>query len=366
MSAGTGTRAPVGEEVVAGRRPLRMGPMSGVWRPRPALIVLVGTVALVVLGAMSVGRGEYPISVPDVLRVLGGGGSRSEQFVIVQLRLPRTLTGAVVGAALGVAGALTQSVARNPLASPDLLGVTDGASVAAMATIVLVGSGGTAVGLLASVGLPLAALAGGLATAALVYVLAYRDGLDAFRLILVGIGISAAGISLTSWLLVVADVQQAGQVLLWLRGSLNARGWEHVTPVAIVLAVGLPLALVLAFRLGALDLGDDTARGLGVRVDRSRGMLIGIAVVLAAVATAAAGPIRFVALVVPQVCLRLTGGSRPPLIASAVYGALLVVAGDLVARTVLGGEVPVGVVTVVIGAPYLLYLLVRRTRKASA
>lgn len=360
------TRTLPAPRAVAGRRPIRFRSASGVWRPRYAVVLLVGAVALIVLGATSIGRGEYPISVPDVLRVLAGGGSRSEQFVVVQLRLPRILTGALVGAALGVAGALTQGVARNPLASPDVLGVTDGASVAAMATIVLAGSGGTAVGLLASVGLPVAALIGGLATAALVYVLAYRDGLDAFRLILVGIGISAAGISLTSWLLVVANVQQADVVLVWLRGSLNARGWEHVTPVAVVLAVGLPLALVLAFRLGALELGDDTARGLGVRVDRSRGFLIGIAVVLAAVATAAAGPIRFVALVVPQVCLRLIGGSRPPLLASAVYGGLLVVTGDLVARTVLGGEVPVGVVTVVLGAPYLLYLLVRRTRKASA
>ncbi|GAA4887732.1 FecCD family ABC transporter permease [Actinomycetospora straminea] len=351
---------------VAGRRPLRAGPVSAVWRPRTAFVVLGGLALLVLVGAASVGRGEYPIALADVLRVLAGAGSRGETFVITQLRLPRVLCGVLVGAALGVAGAITQGVARNPLTSPDVLGVTDGAGVAALAVLVLAGTGGSAVGLLAAVGLPLAALVGGLLAAALVVGLAYRQGLDAFRFILVGLGISVALVSVTSWLLVLANVQQASLALIWLRGSLNARGWEHVVPVAVVLVIVLPIAIVLAFRLDALDLGDDAARGLGERVDRSRVQLLGLAVVLAASACAAAGPIRFVALVTPQVSLRLTGGSRPPLLASAVAGALLVVTGDLVARTVLGGEVPVGVVTVVLGAPYLLYLLVRRTRKDSA
>jgi iron complex transport system permease protein len=351
---------------VAGRRPLRLGPVSAVWRPRTAAVVGGGLVLLVLVGAISVGRGEYPIALGDVLRVLAGAGSRGETFVITELRLPRVLCGVLVGAALGVAGAITQGVARNPLTSPDVLGVTDGAGVAALAVLVLGGTGGSAVGLLAALGLPLAALAGGLLAAALVVALAYRQGLDAFRFILVGLGISVALVSVTSWLLVIANVQQAGLALIWLRGSLNARGWEHVVPIAIVLVIVLPIAVALAFRLDALDLGDDAARGLGERVDRSRVQLLVLAVVLAASATAAAGPIRFVALVTPQVSLRLTGGSRPPLIASAVAGALLVVAGDLVARVLLGGEVPVGVVTVVLGAPYLLYLLVRRTRKDSA
>ncbi|GAA4918413.1 iron complex transport system permease protein [Actinomycetospora succinea] len=351
---------------VAGRRPLRLGPVSAVWRPRTASVVLGAAILLVLVAAVSIGRGEYSIAVPDVLRVLAGGGSRGETFVITQLRLPRVLCGALVGAALGVAGALTQGVARNPLTSPDVLGVTDGAGVAALLVIVLAGSGGTAVGLLAAVGLPIAALIGGLLAAGLVVVLAFRQGLDAFRFILIGLAISVALVSVTSWLLVIANVQQASLALIWLRGSLNARGWEHVVPIAVVLVVVLPIAIALAFRLDALDLGDDAARGLGERVDRSRVMLLGLAVVLAASATAAAGPIRFVALVVPQVSVRLTGGSRPPLLASALAGALLVVAADLLARVALGGEVPVGVVTVVLGAPYLLYLLVRRTRKDSA
>lgn len=345
-------------------RGVRIGPTSWHWRPRALAVLLVGLAALVVLAALNVGRGEYPIGVGEVLRALVGAGDGASSFIVVELRLPRTLVGLLVGAALGLSGAITQAVSGNPLASPDILGVTDGASVFAVAVIVLGGSTGT-VGLLAVLGLPGAALVGGLVAALLVYLLAYRQGLDSFRLLLVGIGISTAGVSLTSWLLVVANIQQAGQVLVWLRGSLNARGWEHVVPVAVVLLVAVPVAAALAFRLGALELGDDAATGLGVRVGRARVALVGLAVVVAAVATAVAGPIRFVALVSPQVALRLAGGSRPPLGAAAVYGALLVVGADLVARTLLPVDVPVGVVTVVLGAPYLLYLLVRRTRKAS-
>ena len=158
-------------------------------------------------------------------------------------------------------------------------------------------------------------------------------GIEGYRLVLVGIGIGAVAVALTSWLLVLATVPDATRATVWLTGSLNARGWEHVVPVGIALAVLGPIALLLAFGLGALQLGDDTARGLGLRVNRARAALLLVAVGLAAIATASAGPIRFVALVVPQVCLRLVGSARPPLLASAVYGALLVLVADLVART---------------------------------
>ncbi|HKR52396.1 MAG TPA: iron chelate uptake ABC transporter family permease subunit, partial [Pseudonocardiaceae bacterium] len=303
--------------------------------------------------------GDFPISVGEVLAVLIGGGDPAQQFIVLELRLPRTLTGVLVGAALGLSGAITQTVARNPLASPDILGVTAGASAAAVAVIVFGGDAGV-------VGTALAALVGGLGTAALVYALAWRRGIEGYRLVLVGVGIGEVAKSITAWLLVTAQIFAAAQAMVWLTGSLNARGWEHVVPVGLALAVLVPVALLLAFGLGALQFGDDTARGLGIRVDRARSMLIIVAVGLAAVATASAGPILFVALVVPQICQRLVGAARPPLLASAVYGALLTVTADLIARTVLGAELPVGVVTAILGAPYLLYLLVRRNRKVSA
>jgi iron complex transport system permease protein len=212
------------------------------------------------------------------------------------------------------------------------------------------------------VGLPLAALLGGVLAAALVYALAWRRGIEGYRLVLVGVGVSAVGTALTNWLLTRAEITDAARATVWLTGSLNARGWEHVVPVGVALAVLVPVALLLGFGLGALQLGDDTARGLGLRVDRERAALILVAVALAAVATACAGPIAFVALVVPQICMRLAGSARPPLLTSAVYGALLMLVADLVARTVLAVELPVGIVTAVLGAPYLLFLLTRGAR----
>jgi iron complex transport system permease protein len=363
-AAGTAPARPPGR--VAGRPPIRVGRLSGVWRARMVAVVLAGLVLVVLAAAANIGRGDFPISLGEVLTVLAGGGDGAQRFIVLELRLPRTLTGILVGAALGISGAITQAVARNPLASPDILGVTAGAGAAAVAVIVLGGGSGAAVGLLARAGLPVAALVGGLGTAALVYLLAYRRGIDGYRLVLVGVGIGAVAAALTSWLLVLAETNDAARATVWLTGSLNARGWEHAVPVGLALAVLVPVALLLAFGLGALQFGDDTARGLGVRVDRTRAALVLVAVALAAVATAGAGPIGFVALVVPQICLRLVGSARPPLLASAVYGALLTVVADLLARTALGVELPVGIVTAVLGAPYLLYLLARHDRGATA
>ena len=329
------------------------------------VVTLAGLAALVLVAAANIGLGEFPIPIGDVLGVLTGGGTKAEQFIVLELRLPRSLTGVLVGAALGIAGAITQAVARNPLASPDFLGVTAGASAAAVALIVL-GTAGPFGALLAGLGLPVAALIGGLGAATLVYVLAWRRGIDGYRLVLVGVGIHAMALSLTQWLIIIAKIDDAARATVWLTGSLNGRGWEHVGPVAVALAVLVPIALLLTFGLGVLQLGDDTARGLGIRLNWSRSTLILTAVCLAGVATSSAGPILFVALIVPQVAQRLVGSARPPLLASAVCGALLTVGSDLIARTVLGSELPVGIVTAAIGAPFLLYLLVRRNREFTA
>jgi iron complex transport system permease protein len=347
---------------VPGRPPVRAGGFSGVWRPRLVAVTLVGVGLLVLVAAVNIGRGEFPISVGDVLGSLVGGGDRAQRFIVLQLRLPRTLTGLLVGAALGMAGAITQAITRNPLASPDLLGVTGAAGTAAVAVIAFGGGSGVVVGALAEVGLPLAALLGGLLAAVLVYGLAYRRGVVSDRLVLVGVGVNAVAVAITSWLLVVANINQATQATVWLTGSLDGRDWAHVVPVAVALALLVPTGLRLSFGLGALALGDDTASALGVRVNRYRVALGLVALTLAAVGTASAGPIGFVALVVPQICQRLVGGSTPPLVTSAVYGALLTVAADLIARTALPAELPVGIVTAVLGAPYLLYLLGRRNR----
>jgi ABC-type enterobactin transport system permease subunit len=351
---------------VAPARPgtaVRLGPVSGVLRWRQVAVPALALAVLVVVSAASMGRGDFPIGVPDVLRTLAGLGEGPQEFVVRQLRAPRVVVGALVGLALGVAGALFQTFARNPLASPDTLGITSGASVGAVAAIVL--GGGTLGGGLGGLGLPLAALLGALLTGSLLFLLAWRAGIDGYRLVLVGIALWSVAAALVDWLLTRAEIYDAASAYVWITGSLNARTWDHALPLAVALAVLLPLALASGRVLAALQFGEDTARGLGVRVPPAQVGVVLVAVGCVAVAVAAAGPVTFVALVVPQIAVRLTGGARPPVLASGLLGAVLVVAADLVARTVLPEPLPVGILTALIGAPYLLWLLARGRRRFS-
>ncbi|MFZ2174504.1 MAG: iron chelate uptake ABC transporter family permease subunit [Rhodococcus sp. (in: high G+C Gram-positive bacteria)] len=349
---------------VPSRPAFRVGPLSLVLRPLVIAVTLVLLVVLFLMFCLNIGRGDYPLSIPEVTQVLIGGGTRAQRFIVMDLRLPRSLTGVFIGMALGLAGAITQSIARNPLASPDILGITSGAGAAAVALIVL-GGGGSFVGLLATLGIPLAALIGGLLTALVIYLLAWRGGVEGYRMILIGIGINAMLIAVTGWLLISADINDASRAQVWLNGSLNGASWNQVWPVAISVVLLGGYALVSSFTLGALRLGDDNAVSLGVRLQWSQAWLLLIAVALAGVATAAAGPVGFVALAAPQVALRLVRSAGPPLIASALTGAVLVVGSDVVARTILPVELPVGIVTSALGGPFLLYLLVRNNRKVS-
>jgi iron complex transport system permease protein len=328
------------------------------------VVVALATALAAALFVAATALGDIPLSPAEVLATLAGGGDDFNRIVILELRLPRVATALLVGAALGIAGALTQTIARNPLASPDILGVTAGASAAAVAVIVL--GGGTATGLLAWVGVPLAAMAGALLAAAAVYLLAWRQGTDGFRLVLVGIGINELLLAVVSWLLIGATILDAEQALRWITGSLNGRGWEHVLPVAVCLLVAAPALVVLARWLRPLQLGDDTATALGVSVQRSQAMLLLLAVALTATATAAAGPIAFVAFVAPQIAVRLVRGTAPPLLTSALVGAAIILGSDVISRVLLPVELPVGIVTTVLGAPYLVFLLIRQARRVSA
>ena len=351
---------------VAPARPgtaLRVGPVSGVLRWRHVAVPVVAFAALVLVSAVSMGRGDFPISVPDVLRALVGLGDGPHEFIVLQLRAPRVVVGALVGLALGVSGALFQTFARNPLASPDTLGITAGASVGAVGAIVL--SGGAVGGGLASLGVPLAALGGGLLAGTALFLLAWRSGIDGYRLVLIGIALWSAGNALIDWLLTNAEIIDAATAYLWITGSLNARTWDHALTLTVALAVLLPLALALSRVLAVLQFGDDTARGLGVRLQPAQAGVVLVAVACVAFAVSAAGPVTFVALVVPQIAVRLTGGARPPILASGLLGAVLVVGADLVTRTVLPQVLPVGILTALIGAPYLLWLLVRGRRRST-
>ncbi|MEU6684669.1 iron chelate uptake ABC transporter family permease subunit [Streptomyces sp. NPDC046832] len=336
---------------------VRLGRLSFVWRPWPLCVTLLLAAATFLVFCVSIGVGDFPIGLPQVVATLFGRGEQVDAFVIMDLRMPRALAGVVVGVALGVSGAITQSIARNPLASPDVLGITSGAS--AVAVFLVTVSGGTAAAIVDAVGLSAAALAGGLGTGLLVYFLAWRRGVDGFRLILIGISVSAVMEAVTTWLLVTADIRDVARAQAWLVGSLEDRSWGEVWTA---LWCGLALLVVVscvAFQFRPMHFGDDVAAGLGVRYARVRAVLLLCAVLLAGVAVSAAGPVPFVALVAPQVAMRLARCPTPPLAASGLTGALLLTGSDLVARTALPVSLPVGVVTAAIGGPFLVHLLVR-------
>ncbi|RNF77823.1 FecCD family ABC transporter permease [Streptomyces botrytidirepellens] len=336
---------------------VRLGQVSFVWRPWLVGVTLLLVAATFLVFCLSIGVGEFPIGLSRVIATVLGGGERVDQFVIMDLRMPRALAGLVVGIALGVSGALTQSIARNPLASPDILGITGGAQ--AVSVFLVTVSGGAAAAVESTVGLSAAALAGGLGTGLLVYFLAWRRGIDGFRLILIGISVSAVMEAITTWLLVTADIKDVARAQAWLVGSLDDRSWDEVRTALWCTLVLLVVVSCVAFQFKPLHLGDEVAAGLGVRYTAVRAVLLLCAVLLAGVAVSAAGPVPFVALVAPQVAMRLARCPTPPMVASGLVGALLLIGADLVARTALPIALPVGVVTAAIGGPFLVYLLVR-------
>lgn len=319
---------------------------------------VVVSLLLAILGfaafCYSLSVGDFPIPVSDVPGALFGYGDSATVFIIGELRLPRALAAVLVGAAFGLSGAIFQSLGRNPLASPDILGITSGASAAAVFAIIVANESG--------VTLSLAALAGALGTAFLIYVLAWKRGLSPYRLILVGIAIAAVMMAITSQLLTQALITDAQRATVWLTGSLNGRGWTQVEPLLWAMAFLVPATLAMTHQLRTLQLGDDTATGLGQRVERSRVTLLLLAVALAAVATAAAGPVTFVAFVAAPIARRLV---RAPLsvVPAALVGALLVLLADLAGTQLFDPrDLPVGIITGIVGGPYLLWLLARANR----
>jgi iron complex transport system permease protein len=321
---------------------------------RVRVVSLVLAVALVTVFALSLAVGDFTVPLGDLPGILLGNGTGGGAYVVTELRLPRAVTGLLVGVAFGLAGALFQRLLRNPLASPDVIGVTQGASAAAVLCIVLSGVSGAVVSA--------AALGGALVTGAVIYLLARRGGVSGYRLVLIGVGVGAVLTSVVSYLMTWADVTLAQQALVWLTGNLNGRGWDHVVPLAIALVVLVPAALVLSRALTGLQLGDDTAAGLGLRVERTRLLLLVVATAFAAFATAAAGPVAFVAFVANPIATRLAGGARTGLVPPALTGALVTLLGDFAAQHLLGAQLPVGVVTGAVGAPYLLLLLATANR----
>ncbi|MDY7085504.1 MAG: iron chelate uptake ABC transporter family permease subunit [Actinomycetota bacterium] len=313
-------------------------------------------VALIAMVALSLSYGDFQISLPDVVRsLLGRPTPAGVEYVMYELRLPRASAAVLAGLAFGLAGAIFQQLLRNPLASPDVIGVSQGATTAAVVTVLVFGIDGTFVAA--------TALAGAVLTALLIYTLSWRKGMGVYRFILVGIGIGTVLTSITSYVLTRSDVKVAAEAMIWLTGSVNGRTWPQIVPLAVALLILLPLALTLGRALTGMQLGDDLATAFGVRVQASRFALLLVAVVLAGTATSAAGPIAFVAFMSGPIAVRMVGGGRPVLLQAALVGALLVLVSDFIGSHLLGPrQFPVGVVTGVIGAPYLLWLLATANR----
>ena len=351
--------AHVAREHRPGYRRLRLGSATLLLERRTVLVVLAALVVLLALAMAGLLIGDYPLNLGQALRALFGvGGDPLAQFFVRGQRAPRVLAALLVGAALAVSGAIFQSLSDNPLGSPDVIGFTTGSASGALIAIIVIGAGPaeTAAGAL---------LAGGV-TAAVVYLLAWRRGLTGGRLVLVGIGIAAVLQGLNNLLLVRASLTSAQTAAQWLAGSFNATGWPRVLLLGAALVVLLPAAALLARPLGAMVLGDDLAAALGVRVERSRTLLVVVGVALVAVATATAGPIGFIALAAPQIARRLTRSSAVGFGSAAVVGAGLVLASDLVAQRLFAPtQLAVGVVTGVLGGGYLIWLLGSQWRKGA-
>lgn len=319
---------------------------------REFLVLVAALLLLVALVLVGLGVGEIPLSPVQVAGALVGHGDTISDFVIGQLRGPRVFGAILVGASLAVAGGIVQSVVRNPIASPDVIGITSGASASGLTAIVLFGASG---GALFSV-----VLVGALVVSLVIAGLAWRRGITGNRVVLVGIGVAAICLSITGWMLTSGTVTQAGTALLWLSGSLNAVDRNLVGVLAIAFVVLMALALLQSPRLTVLTLGDEVASGLGLRPNRAKVLLLLTAVCLTAAAVATAGPVSFVALMAAPIARRLVGGGRVALGPTAAVGAAITLASDLIAQFAIpGNALPVGVVTGVIGAPYLLWLLAR-------
>ncbi|MFF1698659.1 FecCD family ABC transporter permease [Streptomyces sp. NPDC058257] len=318
---------------------------------RTAVVVAVLIVAALAASVVLIGTGDFYIPTADVIRTLLGSGDAGQEFIINDLRLPRVLVGLLVGAALGLGGAIFQSISRNPLGSPDILGLGQGSTAGALIMIVLFQ--GSAVQVAGG------ALVGGLVTGFAIYVLAWKRGVHGFRFVLVGIGVSAFVTAINGYLLTKADIVDAARAVVWMTGSLNGRDWDQVWPLLILCAILVPLVMTYARPLRMLEMGDDVGYALGVPVERTRIVLMGAAVLLTAAATAAAGPVSFVALTAPQLARRLTRSPGPNLLPAMFMGATLLIVADWASQRAFGADqLPVGVVTGVLGGIYLLWLLV--------
>lgn len=309
------------------------------------------------LGIFALCYGTLRITPTQVWHALLGEGPGGFITVVNQWRAPRMVMALILGAGLGVSGAIFQSTIRNPLGSPDVVGFNTGAFTGALVAITLFNGNDYQIAA--------GALLGGIVAAALVYLLAWRQGIVGFRLIIVGIGVGAVLSALNSWLIISASLESAMSAALWGAGSLNGMTWSKGQPALLLIPLTFIAMLLLSRRLQLMEMGDDSARALGINAESSRLWLMLGGIILTAVATATAGPIAFIALAAPQIARRMTAAQATPLFTAATTGALLLLAADVLAQHMFRGiQLPVGAVTVSIGGIYLIGLLIRESRRS--
>ena len=338
-----------------GSRTLRRGTFSLRIQRRSLIMTLVLLAAALMVGWWNLISGSAMLGASDALAALLGTADEGTSRVILEWRAPRVVFTLLGGAALALAGAVFQSQTRNPLGSPDIIGFSAGAYTGALLVAVLGVSGVWAT--------PFGAILGGTATGAVVYLLAWKRGVSGLRIILVGIGVSIFLGSLNTYLVTTLRLEAAMAVATWGAGSVNDITWSHVLPLLGIGAVALPVMLANARNMQLMEMGDDAASGLGIQLERTRLIQFFCGIVLVALVTAAAGPIAFIALVAPQLALRLAGAAAGSshtgqLIPSAAMGALLLTLSDTIARApLIPVSLPVGVITLILGGAYLIWLL---------
>lgn len=318
------------------------------------LAVLTVTLAIVTLGL-----GRYPIGFAEAVDIVMGGGETFRRMIVIEWRMPIILGAIVLGALLGMGGAIFQSLTKNPLGSPDIIGFSAGSYTAVVVVMLILGNRDYA-------SVATASLVGGLLTALVVYVLAWRRGVQGFRLIIVGIAISAVLGSINAYLITRADIQDAIVVGFWGAGSIARLRWDWLLPTIALFVLIVICAMALASSLKLLELGDDSAKALGVNVHRSRLLLIILGVATTAIVTAVAGPIGFIALAAPQLARQLVRTPGVSMTGAAFMGAALLMSAHFLSLTIESfyRPIPVGLLTVVIGGLYFIYLLVRGARES--
>ncbi|SDM17669.1 FecCD family ABC transporter permease [Sediminibacillus halophilus] len=331
--------------------------MAGRRQRRRRWIIITGALAMLLFalcwGMLLLGSTVYPIN--DVLQVLLGEQIKGVSFAVSNIRLPRMLAGLLAGFAFGIGGNTFQTMLRNPLANPNVIGITTGSSAAAVFCIVILHTSDAIVSM--------ASIVAGLATVLFIYLFSSGKTFSIGRIILVGIGIQAMLNSLISYLLLVGAQQDIPAALRWLSGSLNGSQMDELPLLTVSVLCLTPIIIALGKHLNILELGEQSATSLGVRTNITRIVLILSSVCIIALATAVTGPIAFVAFLAGPIAKRLVGVGFSNAIPAGLVGANLVLASDLIGQFAFEVRYPVGIITGIIGAPYLIYLLIRMNRK---